>query len=110
VETRAGDTATIDVVRAAIHDPSAATRVEAERAFLARMGGGCQTPLAAHAVLVGNELSLDVLVGQPDGTLLLRAHHRGPAEQAATLGEIAAADVLSRGAGAIIEALIEASR
>jgi hydroxymethylbilane synthase len=57
---------------------------------------------------VDEEISLDVLVGRPDGSLLLRAHRRGPAHDPEQLGQTAADDVLSQGAGAIIEALIEA--
>ena len=39
-----------DIVRKAIHDEPTHQKMLAERTFLARMGGSCQTPLAAHAI------------------------------------------------------------
>jgi len=110
LETRAADDATIDLVRRAIHHDRDATRVAAERAFLSRMGGGCETPVAAFATYDGDELVLDAMVGRLDGTEILRAHRRGDPGDASEIGELAADDVLSRGAGAIIEELIEAAR
>jgi hydroxymethylbilane synthase len=52
--------------------------VLAERAFLARLEGGCQTPLAAHATLDGGEVVLEGLVGAPDGSQILRERLSGP--------------------------------
>jgi len=53
IETRAGDDTTIDLARRAMHDPVTADCAGAERAFLLRLGGSCQTPLACHATLDG---------------------------------------------------------
>jgi len=50
IEIRDGDTMVRDIVRKAIHDELTSQKVAAERSFLARMGGSCQTPLAAYAV------------------------------------------------------------
>jgi hydroxymethylbilane synthase len=49
--------------------------VEAERAFLARLQGSCQLPLAAHAQLShhGTRLRIDALVGSPDGETVISA-------------------------------------
>src|SRR5690606_16801721 len=67
VETRADDAEVAGLVRRAVHHEDTDRRVAAERGFLAVLGGGCQTPIAAHARLAGDELHLVALVGRPDG-------------------------------------------
>ena len=100
-EARAGDTAVIELVRRAVHDPVEARRVAAERAFLARMGGSCQTPLAAHAI--GDaELRVIGMCGMPDGTRLLREEVTGGADRADELGVALAEALLARGAAEIL--------
>ena len=75
-----------------------------ERGFLARMGGSCQTPLAAHATWDGDQLALAALCGTPDGTRVLRSEARGTAGDAVALGEAAADRLLADGAAAIVAA------
>ncbi|HVK74181.1 MAG TPA: hydroxymethylbilane synthase [Kofleriaceae bacterium] len=104
VETRADDHEVIALVRAAMHDAAEERRVTAERAFLARMGGSCQTPLAAHARTDDKELVLEALCGLPDGTSILRATERGPSSAAEQIGIAAADALLARGAAEIVAA------
>jgi hydroxymethylbilane synthase len=100
-EARAGDAAVIELVRRAVHDPVEARRVAAERAFLARMGGSCQTPLAAHAI--GDaELRVIGMCGMPDGSRLLREEVTGAAARAEELGVALAEALLARGAAEIL--------
>ncbi len=101
LECRAGDAAVMARI-APLHEPATALRVQAERAFAARLGGGCHTPLAAHAVLDGDRLHLSGLVGTPDGRRVLRESLSGPAEQPQALGLALAQVLLERGAGAIL--------
>lgn len=109
IETRTDDDELIDVVRQALHDPKEEPRVIAERAFLAHLGGSCQTPLAAHAVYAGGgELLVQGICGQPDGSQILRASRRGPAEDAAALGRALADDLRAQGAQEIIDACTQA--
>jgi hydroxymethylbilane synthase len=84
----------------------ALTRREAlaERAFLSAIGGGCHTPLAGHARVVGRGLQLTGLVGSLDGQQLLRDQVAGPFDQAAALGMQLAERLLGRGAGKLIKA------
>jgi hydroxymethylbilane synthase len=105
-ETRAGDDEVIDLVRRAMHDADEERRVTAERAFLARMGGSCQTPLAAHAAYDTGALAIDALCGTPDGTRILRAHAHGAPADAEKLGIAVAEDLLAQGAGDIISASV----
>ena len=105
LETRSGDAWVADLIRRAIHDPAEERRVAAERSFLARMGGSCQTPLAAHAVdAAGGQLRIIGLCGMPDGTKILRAEATGPASDAEALGRRLGDDLLEQGADRILAA------
>jgi hydroxymethylbilane synthase len=105
LEARSGDARVADLIRRAIHDPAEERRVAAERSFLARMGGSCQTPLAAHAIDAGGgDLRIVGLCGMPDGSKLLRAEHTGPAAEAEQLGQRLADDLLAQGADRILAA------
>ena len=99
IECRANDADTRARLAPLDHPPTARC-VAAERAFLARLEGGCQTPLAAHATLDGDQLLIEGLVGAPDGSVILRAEMRGT--DAATLGRELAELLLSRGADEIL--------
>ena len=70
-----------------------------------KLQGGCQVPIGAFAVLEQNELWLRGLVGQLDGSEILRAEVKGPAEQAEQLGEQLAAQLLDLGADRILAAV-----
>ena len=104
LEARADDTAVIDLIRKAIHDANEERRIAAERRFLARMGGSCQTPLAAHGVFEEGELSLVGMCGMPDGSKLLHARVWGHPAQAEALGDKLAEQLLAQGAAEILAA------
>jgi len=87
VEGRADDAATAEVLAAVEHAPSR-LRVDAERAFLAELGGDCDLPAGAHATLVDDDrIHLRALLASDDGTVHV---------QEAT-GPVADADRLARG-------------
>ncbi|MOA12956.1 Porphobilinogen deaminase [compost metagenome] len=77
----------------------------AERALNKRLNGGCQVPIACYAVREGEQLWLRGLVGQPDGSLLLRAEARAPLADAEALGVRVAEDLLAQGAQDILAAV-----
>ncbi len=95
-ETRARDQHTRALVER-ISDPEAAVAARAERAFLARLEGGCQVPIAGHAVCREGEVLLQGLVADLEGTTLLRAQGRAPRDQAGDLGRRVAGEILERG-------------
>jgi hydroxymethylbilane synthase len=103
LETRAGDLDTIDLVRRALHDAESAVCVEAERAFLSRLEGGCQTPIACHAVIERETLRVDGLVGDLDGKEIIRDSLRAPLVRAYAAGVELADRLLARGAKEILE-------
>ncbi len=107
LETRAQDFLTAELIRRALHDPAEERRIAAERSFLARMGGSCQTPLAAHAIdrtpgRPDGGLRVVGMCGMPDGSKILRAEVGGPAQDAELLGVRLAEDLLAQGADAIL--------
>jgi hydroxymethylbilane synthase len=81
------------------------TRIEAlaERAFLGRLGAGCHTPVAGHAHLDGEALTVTGLVASLDGSTVLRSSIGGLPSSAESLGEKLAEELLARGAGALLE-------
>ena len=104
IECRTDDTELHELL-ACLNHPQTAIRVTAERALNRHLNGGCQVPIACYAVLEGDQLWLRGLVGQPDGTLLLRAEARAPAEQAQALGVQVAEALLAQGAEQILKAV-----
>lgn len=86
-------------------DADAQVRITAERAFNRRLGGGCQVPIAGHATLDAGTLTLRGLVGEPDGSRVIRGDITGSAAQAQQLGTQLADELLGRGAGTILERL-----
>ena len=101
LEARADDAAACAALRVLDHAPSAAA-VAAERAFLIAIGGDCQTPLAAHARVTGQELTLRAMVSEVDGSNVLEDVIAGAAVDATALGARLARTLLARGAAAII--------
>ncbi len=104
LEAREADADTWARARSLEHPPTRIA-IDAERAFLARLEGGCNVPLGGHAVLEGQQLWLRGFVGSPDGTQVLRGERRGPAAQAAALGRALAEELLGRGADRLLAAL-----
>lgn len=70
----------------------------AERAFLRGLGGGCQLPIGAHAVLEDDLLLLDGLVAHADGSEILRDRSSGPPHQAEAIGSALAEKLIALGA------------
>lgn len=82
IETR-GEGEGFEICARLEHGPTRAA-VDAERAVLARLGGGCQVPIGAHASQVDGALRVFGVVASPDGTELVRAE-AGTGEECARL-------------------------
>ncbi len=80
--------------------------VTAERAVSSFLGGSCQVPLAAHALINGSELVIQAFVALPDGTKVLRAQSSGPVGQAEQLGLAVAKELHQAGADKILATLL----
>jgi len=99
------DDAETSALLAPLHHPDTAACVEAERALNRRLHGGCQVPIAGHATLRNGYLTVRGLVGEPDGSRVLRDEVRGAMAGASALGEALAGRLLARGADAILARL-----
>ncbi len=111
LEARADDEPVLSRLRALEHAPTRLA-VAAERAFLGRLGGGCQVPIAAHAVVGPGGLDFRGLVAHPDGSqsVTFSARLDGPSLAAAeALGRRGAEDVLARGAQRLLDSVLAAA-
>jgi hydroxymethylbilane synthase len=107
IECRAGDAATERLIAVLDHADTHVC-VSAERALNARLEGGCQVPIAAHATLHGTRIELDALVGRPDGSEVIRVRADADAADAEGLGTRLAEDLLARGAADILKSVYAA--
>jgi hydroxymethylbilane synthase len=106
IECRAADRRVLELIAPLDHGATHLC-VVAERALNRRLDGGCQVPIAAHAELSQGRLSLRALVGRVNGAEIIRGAISGPPDQAEQLGVALAEDLLARGAGPILEALMQ---
>jgi hydroxymethylbilane synthase len=89
-----------------IDDAVTARAVEAERALVATLGGGCQTPIGAVALPQENgDLDLHAVVVSLDGQQAVRARDQAPMLEASTLGNRVARVLVEQGAGLILDAV-----
>jgi hydroxymethylbilane synthase len=103
VQVRSGDRAIADAVGAIDHYPTRAS-VEAERAFIARLGSGCRAPAAALALVEGDLLILEGMVASGDGSMIHRYHARGSPASPEDLGRAVAEHLLAQGGSFLLEA------
>jgi hydroxymethylbilane synthase len=101
IETRKDDSRTVSFVSALNHKPSFAA-VLAERAFLQRMGGGCNVPVAAYAHASRDSIAIDGLVASPNGTQIIRDSVQAKLESANEAAVALADVILARGGRAIL--------
>ncbi|HET7235794.1 MAG TPA: hydroxymethylbilane synthase [Actinomycetota bacterium] len=99
VQARADDAATLEVVAPLDHAPSRAA-LEAERALMARLGGGCALPLGAFAQPSASGMKMVAIVLSPDGGRFARAEVEAPTP--AEVAELAALDLSAGGADEIL--------
>lgn len=81
----------------------------AERAISQALGGSCQVPIAAHAIVDNNTIYLKAMVALPDGTKSLWTEMRGELSEAQQLGNNAADDLLAKGAKQMLEEALKQS-
>jgi hydroxymethylbilane synthase len=104
IECRQSDSSTVELLRA-LEDPATRKVMDAERAYASRLGGSCQSPIAAYAQLEADRITMHGLVAEPDGSRLLKDTVSGSAENPAALGRQLAERILAAGAGPLLERL-----
>jgi hydroxymethylbilane synthase len=85
--------------------PETSVCVRAERAFLKRLEGGCQVPIAAHGTVDKEALKLTALVAETDGKTVIKDSIEGRSDRAEELGTVLAERLLKMGAREILEEL-----
>lgn len=100
------DSATAALLRA-LDDAETALAVEAERAFLATLGGSCHVPCGALARLEDGKMVVEGFLAPASGSPALRVRRQGDRSAAASLGRLVAEEILNAGGRAIMAALGE---
>jgi hydroxymethylbilane synthase len=97
IETRDDDGAGHQAA-AEMDDPATRARLLAERAALRALGGGCQVPMGAHAIVEAGVIKIHGIVVSLDGRSAIRAEAQGPAGEAETVGNELGEKLLQAGA------------
>ena len=103
IEARADDQMTAELVGRLNHRPTELACL-AERSLLKSLGGGCQLPFAAHAIVNGPHLVMEALVAMPDGSRIIRDRISGSPTRAEELGRDLATLLMLQGAQSILNA------
>jgi hydroxymethylbilane synthase len=106
IETRVDDDYTNSLVGFFDH-PETSICVRAERAFLKRLEGGCQVPIAAHGTVDKEALNLTGLVASTDGKSVIKDSIEGRSDRAEELGTVLAERLLKMGAWEILKELYD---
>jgi hydroxymethylbilane synthase len=101
VECRAADGAVVDLL-AAIEHTESRVAVDAERAFLAELGGDCDLPAGAHAVVAGDTVVVEAVLASMDGHTVLREMRHGSVADGARFGQELARFLLDDAGGSAL--------
>ncbi len=104
IEIREDDKNTMELIRP-FHDEETFKAVMAERAFLRRLGGGCQIPIGGHAFIRDGSLWMVGMVASIDGKVVIKRERKGSPEEAEKLGTELAEIILEEGGMEILEAI-----
>ncbi|MFN3235221.1 MAG: hydroxymethylbilane synthase [Gammaproteobacteria bacterium] len=102
IECRENDEDVIALLKPLHHEPTSHC-VTAERAVSRTLGGSCEVPIAAHAIIHQKQLILHGLVGSTDGKTLLLSVEKGSLQDAEALGEKVAKNLIQQGADEILQ-------
>jgi len=90
-----------------LNDPDTFLCTQIERDFVAAIGAGCSAPVAVNAVINGEEVTVQTMLGFPDGTRIMEETLSAPRTDAGDMGKQLAQAVIDRGA---IDLLKEAEK
>jgi hydroxymethylbilane synthase len=86
-----------------LNDKKTELTVKAERAFLLKLEGGCQVPIAGHAELDGKDIVLEGMVAELGGSRIIRDRIKGNMDKPEKLGTMLAEKLLDSGADKILD-------
>ncbi|MDR4509722.1 MAG: hydroxymethylbilane synthase [Candidatus Brocadiaceae bacterium] len=101
IEIRKDDSRTKDII-SEFNDKETKVAVEAERSLLAKLEGGCQVPIGAHAHIQENTLHLEAIICSLEGNRVVRDKQSGPIDQAVKIGNELAQRMLENGGEEIL--------
>ncbi|MCT6866769.1 MAG: hydroxymethylbilane synthase [Gilliamella apicola] len=107
IESRTDDKQILDIISVLDAKKSRAC-IQAERAMNTALQGGCQVPIAGYCRLNNDELVLQGLVGRVDGSKIIKQQITGFINEAESLGEKLAKQLLNQGADLILTELLDA--
>jgi hydroxymethylbilane synthase len=96
------------MLAAGIDDPTAAAALAAERAVIARLGGGCQMPIGAYAAVDGVRIRITAVVVSLDGARAAHATADGALTDPRAVGTLVAERLIAEGADDIIADVMRA--
>jgi hydroxymethylbilane synthase len=104
IESRDDDLKTNSLLSFLDH-PETRVVVECERAFLAKLEGGCQVPIAGHAEITEQKINFTGLVGSVDGSQMFRHSEEASSCHRVEMGVKTAEKLLDMGGRKILEEL-----
>ena len=104
IEARADDEATLSLI-AFLDDAATRAAARAERAFLARVEGGCQVPVGVYAEAADEALEMEAVIASIDGERLYRRKKAGSTLDAEKIGRALAEELLAMGGKEILQEL-----
>lgn len=107
IESRTDDKQILDIITV-LDDKKSRACIQAERAMNNALQGGCQVPIAGYCRLNNDELMLQGLVGRVDGSKIIKQQITGFINEAESLGEKLAKQLLNQGADLILTELLGA--
>jgi hydroxymethylbilane synthase len=102
IEIRDGDANTYNYIKT-LNDANTNQCVTAERMVNKCLNGGCHSPIAAHAIVDKERMTITALVGSADGKQIITCEVSGKAENAEQLGNKLGAMLLEKGADEILK-------
>lgn len=102
IEIRENDTEMMNLLNFLRHEETE-SRVKCERAFLRRLEGGCQAPIAGHSVISGNVISMKGIVSDIEGSVFIEESINGDVRDAEALGKALADKILANGGKEILD-------
>ncbi len=106
IECRDNDTATREILAPLHHEPTSLS-VIAERGVSTALSANCHLPIAAHATQSANALTLNALVGLPDGSKIVRASATGPHDEITQVIQQVVNQLTEQGASELVDSLRE---
>ncbi|MDP1854038.1 MAG: hydroxymethylbilane synthase [Candidatus Omnitrophota bacterium] len=107
IETRKGDFDVLNLIKT-LDDSDSRLCIEAERALLSGLGGGCQVPIGVYAKIEGGDVNIKAGVFSLDGKTVIKDEIRGKKNEAVVLGKQLADLLLKKGAKNILEEVYHA--